>query len=228
MNVIRMDSLSNVAIKRGESSMDGIPESAAETDDESADEDTIFQMPDLTLKIGKRKLYVTSDDFKQISKVFEAMLTNDFKEKNSGEIEFKDIDYKTFVRFLRVSHPGLKDPFEDKWVHDVLPLIDEFLAEDTRHEADEYLAKTTIRNKDLSSSDLIENLIEAEQYKLPKYLRVCINRASKKLINDFLSDKGFNKVSLETRYKISIQKWKASDMLAYPLQNIRGPVEQYY
>jgi hypothetical protein len=44
--------------------MDGIPESAAETDDESAaetddessDEDTIFQMPDLTLKIGKRKL----------------------------------------------------------------------------------------------------------------------------------------------------------------------------
>ena len=223
-----MDSLSNVAIKRGESSMDGIPESAAETDDESSDEDTIFQMPDLTLKIGKRKLHVTSDDFKQISKVFEAMLTNDFKEKNLGVIEFKDIDYKTFVRFLRVSHPGLKDPFEDKWVHDVLPLIDEFLAEDTRHEADEYLAKTTIRNKELSSSGLIENLIEAEKYKLPKYLKICINRASKKLINDFLSDKDFNNISLETRYKISIQKWKASDMLANPPQNIRGPRGQYY
>ena len=94
--------------------MDRIPESAAETVDESADEDTIFQMPDLILKIGKRKLYVKSDDFKQISKVFEAMLTNDFKEKNAGEIEFKDIDYKTFVRFLRVSHPVLKDPFEGK------------------------------------------------------------------------------------------------------------------
>ena len=109
-----------------------------------------------------------------------------------------------------------------------MPLIDEFLAEDTRREADEYLAKTTTRNKNLSSSDLIENLIEAEKYRLPKYLRVCINRASKKLINDLLSDKDFNNISLETRYKISIQRWKASDMLANPLQNIRGPREQYY
>ena len=97
-----------------DSSMDNLPEYETETDVESAEGDTIFQMPDLTLKIGKRKLYVSSNDFKQISKVFEAMLTNDFKEKNSGEIEFKGKDYKTFVRFLRVSHPGLKDPFEGK------------------------------------------------------------------------------------------------------------------
>jgi hypothetical protein len=76
-----------------------------EADDESADDDTIFQMPDLTLKIGKRKLHVTKDDFKQISKVFEAMLTNDFKEKNSGEIEFKGKDYKTFVRLNAANHP---------------------------------------------------------------------------------------------------------------------------
>ena len=103
-----------VAIQGDESSMDSFPEYASEADDESADDDTIFQMPDLTLKIGKRKLHVTKDDFKQISKVFEAMLTNDFKEKNSSEIEFKGKDYKTFVRFLRVSHPGLKDPFEGK------------------------------------------------------------------------------------------------------------------
>jgi hypothetical protein len=36
--------------------MDSFPEYASEADDESADDDTIFQMPDLTLKIGKRKL----------------------------------------------------------------------------------------------------------------------------------------------------------------------------
>ena len=42
------------------------------------------------------------------------MLTNDFKEKNLGEIEFKGKDYNTFVRVQRVSHPGLKDPFEGK------------------------------------------------------------------------------------------------------------------
>ena len=99
-----------------------------------------------------------------------------------------------------------------------MPLIDEFLAEDTRHEADKYLAKTTKRNMDLSSSDLIENLKETEKYKLPKYLKVCINMASKKLIKDFLSDEDFNNISLETRYKISIEKWKASDKLAnHPL-----------
>jgi hypothetical protein len=100
--------------------MDSFPEYASEADD------TIFQMPDLTLKIGKRKLYVTKDDFKQISKVFEAMLTNDFKEKNSGEIEFKGKDYKTFVRFLRVSHPGLKDPFEGKEVNQSTYIIQPF------------------------------------------------------------------------------------------------------
>lgn len=104
--------------------------------------------------------------------------------------------------------------FLDKWVHDVLPLIDEFLAEDTRNDADEYLARTTRSNKNLSSSDLIKNLIEAEKYKLSKYLKVCIHLASKKFINDFLSDEDFKYVSLVTRYKISIQKWKASDKLA--------------
>ena len=77
-------------------------------------DDSIFQMPDLILKIGPRKLFLKKDDFKQISKVFEAMLINDFKEKNRSEIEFKGKDYKTFVHFLRVSHPGLKDPFEGK------------------------------------------------------------------------------------------------------------------
>ena len=77
-------------------------------------DDSIFQMPDLILKIGPRKLFVKKDDFKQISKVFEAMLTYDFKEKNISEIEFKGKDYKTFVHFLRVSHPGLQDSFEGK------------------------------------------------------------------------------------------------------------------
>jgi hypothetical protein len=66
-------------------------------------DDSIFQMPDLILKIGPRKLFLKKDDFKQISKVFEAMLINDFKEKNRSEIEFKGKDYKTFVHFLRVS-----------------------------------------------------------------------------------------------------------------------------
>jgi hypothetical protein len=93
-----------------------------------------------------------------------------------------------------------------------------FLQKTRDNEADKYLAKTTKRNMDLSSSDLIENLKEAEKYKLPKYLKVCINMASKKLIKDFLSDEDFNNISLETRYKISIEKWKASDKLAnHPL-----------
>jgi len=89
------------------------------TDEDGAEstnfnDDSIFQMPDLILKIGPRKLFVKKDDFKQISKVFNAMLINDFKEKNRSEIEFKGKDYKTFVHFLRVCHPGLKDPFEGK------------------------------------------------------------------------------------------------------------------
>ena len=100
----------------------------------------------------------------------------------------------------------------DEWVHDVLPLIDEYLAEDTRHEADVYLAKTTEENEQrVSSSNLIENLIEAEKYNLFKYLHVCINMASKRLTSDFLSDEKFDVVSLETRYKIFLEKCKAAD-----------------
>lgn len=103
----------------------------------------------------------------------------------------------------------------DEWVHDVLPLIDEYLAEDTRHEADVYLAKTTEENEQhVSSSNLIENLIEAEKYNLPKYLNVCINMASKRLTSDFLSDEKFNIVSLETRYKICLERCKTADKSA--------------
>ena len=93
-----------------------------------------------------------------------------------------------------------------------MPLIDEYRAEDTRHEADVYLAKTTKENEQrVSSSNLIENLIEAEKYNLSKYLNVCINMASKRLISEFLSDDKFNDVSFETRYKICIEKCKAAD-----------------
>ena len=75
-------------------------------------DDSIFQMPDLILKIGPRKLFLKKDDFKQISKVFEAMLTYDFKEKNISEIEFKGNDYKTLFTFceclIRVLKTRLK------------------------------------------------------------------------------------------------------------------------
>ena len=96
-----------------------------------------------------------------------------------------------------------------------MPLIDEYLAENTRHEADVYLANTTKENEQrVSNSNLIEKLIEAEQYNLSKYLNVCINMASKRLLSDFLSDDKFNDVSFETRYKICLEKCKAAEKSA--------------
>ena len=74
--------------------------------------DSVFQMADLTLKVGNRKLYVTQEEFKQISVVFEKMLSDDFVEKQKQEINFTGKDYKTFVKFIRVAHPGLQDPFD--------------------------------------------------------------------------------------------------------------------
>jgi hypothetical protein len=62
-------------------------------------------------------------------------------------------------------------PFLDEWVHDILPLIDEYLAEDARCEADKYFVKTTKRKKLESSSTLIDNLLKAEKYQLSRYLK---------------------------------------------------------
>jgi len=92
-----------------------------------------------------------------------------------------------------------------------LPLIDEYLAEDARREADKYLVKTTERKQLVMSSTLIDNLIKAEKYQLSGYLKACINLASKRPIEEFLPDGKFNEVSLETKYEICIERLKKLD-----------------
>ena len=101
----------------------------------------------------------------------------------------------------------------DEWVHDVLPLIDEYLAEDARREADNYFVKAIERERHISSSTLIDNLITAEKYQLYMLLNDCIILASEKPIAEFLSFDKFNGVSFETRYKICIERLKESDKL---------------
>ncbi|XP_071133965.1 uncharacterized protein LOC143048045 [Mytilus galloprovincialis] len=174
--------------------------------------DSIFQLSDLTLKIGNRKLYVTQEEFKQISVVFEKMLTSDFQEKKKNEIVFTGKDYKSFVLFIRVAHPGIQDPFEEDTIHQILPLIDEYLAEDARIRADWYLTKLVKKKSDsITSTQIVQNIIEAEKYKLPKYLNACMNVACRKVFNKLSHDADFEHISLETRFKISLHRWKLTD-----------------
>lgn len=174
--------------------------------------ESIFQWPDLTLKVGNRKLYITQEEFKQISEVFNKMLTSDFAERKNAEINFSGKDYKTFVMFLRVAHPGLQDPFEEETVHLILPLIDEYLAENARKRADKYLSQLIKHKGDkLTSPELVKSLVEAEKYNLPKYLKACTNAASKKMLKNLTSEPDYQNVSLETRYQISIHRWRETD-----------------
>ena len=92
-------------------------------------------------------------------------------------------------------------------------MIDEYLAENARKRADYFLTALAKKKSgsSLSSQELVQNIVEAEKYKLPKYLGVCINLAAKKILSNLTADNNFQNISLETRYKISMQRWKHTD-----------------
>ncbi|VDI31730.1 Hypothetical predicted protein, partial [Mytilus galloprovincialis] len=162
--------------------------------------------------IKSTSLHVNSEQIIRESPVFERMLQSEFQEKDVKEIILPGKRVEDFVHFLRCTLPSIDDCLEDETVHKVLPLAHEYQTKRTLEKADLFLKERCESETDnLPSCTIIENILEAELYNLPQYLKACINIASKKYYKKLVQHSEFENISMETRLKISLKRWEDID-----------------
>jgi hypothetical protein len=94
----------------------------------------------------------------------------------------------------------------------VLPLADEYQTAKTLEKANQFLAKKskTFGHK-ISSEEVIQNILQAELYRLDDYLDESIIIASRKYFERLVQHPKFNEITQETRLKIMTKRWKDMD-----------------
>jgi hypothetical protein len=94
----------------------------------------------------------------------------------------------------------------------VLPLADEYQTAKTLEKANQFLAKKskTFGHK-ISSEEVIQNILQAELYRLDDYLDESITIASRKYFERLVQHPKFNEITQETRFKIMTKRWKDMD-----------------
>ncbi|CAC5373905.1 unnamed protein product [Mytilus coruscus] len=189
------------------------------TEEETETEDfqnleSVFAEQNLTIRIKKAKLHVIREQLTRESPVFERMLQSEFQEKDAKEITLPGKRVEDFVYFLRCTLVSTDDDLTDVTVHKVLPLAHEYQTKRTLEKADLFLKeKCETESDDLSSQQIIENILEAELYNLPQYLNACINIASRKYYQKLVQNDQFENISIETRLKISLKRWEDIDTM---------------
>lgn len=104
-----------------------------------------------------------------------------------------------------------------------MPIAHEYQTEKTLTRIDASLAEYSTEMADsMTSEQAIDRIIEAEFFGLSKYLEICIKIASHKTFNALPQNKNFNKISTDTRYAISMKRWKDLDNI-YREQQYRVP-----
>lgn len=63
----------------------------------------------------------------------------------------------------------------------------------------------------ISSEQIIEKILEAEKFRLSKYLIECVGVASRKKYKNLVNKPMFEEISQETRLKISCKRWSDVD-----------------
>lgn len=172
-----------------------------------------FACHDLTLKVGKIQFHVNKKQLMDASPVFKQMLSADFKEKNAKEITLKGKDPGGFGLFLRYTLPGFEeDELKETDAHLILPIAHEYQTEKTLTRIDASLTEySTAMADSLTSEQVIDSIIEAEFFGLSEYLETCMKIASHKTFNKLVKNENFNKISKDTRYTISMKRWKELD-----------------
>jgi hypothetical protein len=100
----------------------------------------------------------------------------------------------------------------DKIVHVILPLADEYQTTKTLEKANQFLAKKSkIIGDKISSAQVIQNILQAELYRLDDYLDESIAIASRKCFEKLVEHLKFNEITQETRLKIMTKRWKDMD-----------------
>ena len=94
----------------------------------------------------------------------------------------------------------------------ILPLADEYQTAKTLKKANQFLAKKSkFLGDKISSAQVIQNILEAELYRLGAYLDESIAIASRKCFERLVEHPKFNEITQETRLKIMTKRWKDMD-----------------
>jgi hypothetical protein len=100
----------------------------------------------------------------------------------------------------------------EKFVHVILPLADEYQTTKTIEKANQFLAKKSkILGDKISSAQVIQNILQAELYRLDDYLDESITIASRKCFERLVQHPKFKDITQETRLKIMTKRWKDMD-----------------
>ena len=94
----------------------------------------------------------------------------------------------------------------------ILPLADEYQTTKTIEKANQFLAKKSkILGDKISSAQVIQNILQAELYRLDDYLDESITIASRKCFERLVQHPKFKDITQETRLKIMTKRWKDMD-----------------
>lgn len=94
----------------------------------------------------------------------------------------------------------------------ILPLADEYQTTKTIEKANQFLAKKSkILGDKISSAQVIQNILQAELYRLDDYLDESITIASRKCFERLVQHPKFKEITQETRLKIMTKRWKDMD-----------------
>ena len=94
----------------------------------------------------------------------------------------------------------------------ILPLADEYQTAKTIEKANQFLIKKSKRLGDtISSEQVIQNILQAELYRLDDYLDESIAIASRKCFDRLVQHPKFKEITQETRLKIMTKRWKDMD-----------------
>lgn len=113
----------------------------------------------------------------------------------------------------------------------ILPLADEYQRAKTLKKANQFLAKKSkFLGDKISSAQVIQNILEAELYRLGDYLDESIAIASRKCFERLVQHPKFKEMTQETRLKIMTKRWKDMDEVFKTtghMQYVTGCVDFY-
>lgn len=172
------------------------------------------EVPEVCLVVEGTSLCVDKKDLFNESPMFERLVKTEYG-KREQTIYLKGKRRKDVINFLRCTMPGVLEPMSSENVHRILPLAFEYQAKNTLKRADGFLSDEVQETGDnLTSDELVKKILEAEQYNLLNYLKVCVIAASKRRFKSLLACKDFYKITEKTKLEIRFKRWKDVEIIS--------------
>ncbi|XP_064630329.1 BTB and MATH domain-containing protein 38-like [Lineus longissimus] len=166
---------------------------------------------DITFKVEGKRLYANKTILSMWSPVFEAMFTNDFKEKNAMEIKLPEKEYEEVLELMKVIHPPNKQ-VDENCVYSLLPLAREYQMITVLEKCEAQL---------MTQPANMEHLIIAEEYGLSKLLDRCISYAAQVSLNDLEQKTEYLKLEPNTIIELLRRKIQVLETKQQALKTIQ-------